>query len=413
MKDFLTFDGNFLENKLKLLAQSSMQACGLWRASYTKEDLVAKEILKGWFTENGFISVYTDPVGNQYGCLRSRQGQSGTILVGSHLDTVKNGGMYDGAAGILLGIYAVSALLQYLGPPKRNVEVAAFVEEEGSRFLTASYLGSRAVNGLMSSGDLTAADESGVTLKCAAAAAGYPIQNFSEAVRDDLLYYIEPHIEQGSVLERSNTQVGIVEAITGFTLLTVNISGRADHAGTTYMPVRRDALLTAARIISQLPGLVSKESLSDTITVGSISVKPGNSNVVPQSASFTIDIRSTDMERLNRMCAEATGLCESEAGNSQCTAQVQCDLQIRPVTLNKELSRTIEACCSELDLTCKHMISGAGHDCMHFAGRIPSAMFFLPSRGGRSHCPEEYTSPEQLSYGTALLARLLYELAWK
>ena len=298
METWLSFDGYLLEHQLQVLADSSIQSCGLWRASYTEEDRIARKILNNWFAENDFSSVYTDPVGNQYGHLNGQLGKGKTVLIGSHFDTVKNAGMYDGTVGILLGTYAVGALFHRFGLPKLNVEVGAFVEEEGSRFPAVSYLGSRAVNGQFSREELKYTDEAGISLEKAATAAGYPIHRFSSAVRNDLLCYIEPHIEQGGILEHFGVQVGIVEAITGFALLTIHVFGQADHAGTTPMLMRHDALQAAADIIHRLPTLIPKSHPNDTITVGSIFAEPGSSNVVPQLVRFTIDIRPTDSDLL-------------------------------------------------------------------------------------------------------------------
>ena len=231
-------------------------------------------------------------------------------------------------------------------------------------------------------------------------------------MRNDLICYIEPHIEQGCVLDRTQTQIGLVEAITGFTLLTATVSGRADHAGTTPMTMRHDALLAASGMISRMPDLLSSQQSSDTITVGSISAQPGSSNVVPDCVEFTVDVRSTSAERLDHLCRAVDELCRQQAGLHGCSVQLTRNLYIPPVSLDARLIDQLEDCCHALDLTCRRMPSGAGHDCMHFAPRTPSAMFFLPSKDGRSHCPQEYTSPEQLSYGAGLLAKLLYQLAW-
>ena len=178
MDNLPSFDGAMLERRLQDLSACSAHPWGLWRAAYTQEDAAAKEILSRWFTEEGFTSTRTDCVGNQYGLLQGTSKESGTILIGSHLDTVKNAGIYDGTVGILLGICAAGALAKHFGPPKRNVEVGAFVEEEGSRFPAASYLGSRAINGSFSAQELELTDDQGVSLAQAAAAAAIPSSAF-------------------------------------------------------------------------------------------------------------------------------------------------------------------------------------------------------------------------------------------
>ena len=412
MEQLPAFDGAMLEGRLRELAGCSALAGGLWRAAYTREDAQARALLRRWFAEEGFSSARTDSVGNQYGRLQGSDGSPGCVLVGSHLDTVKDGGMYDGAVGILLGICAAGALARRFGPPRRSVEVGAFVEEEGSRFPAASYLGSRAINGLFSARELALTDDQGISLEQAAREAGFPIGQFSQAARTDLLCYIEPHIEQGRVLEQTHVDIGLVEAITGFALIEVQVHGRADHAGTTPMTMRQDAMLAAAGMISGLPGLLSPGRSGDTITVGAISAQPGNSNVVAGQVCFTVDLRSTSAAELERLAGALDGYCRRQAGVYGCTVQLEHQLQIPPVALDGGLLEQLEDCCRGLELTCRRMSSGAGHDCMHFAPRVPSVMFFLPSRGGRSHCPQEYTSPQQLARGAQLLASLLYRLAW-
>lgn len=405
----LFFDGAEIEARLCELAEASRQNGALWRASYTVEDARARALLGMWLNARGF-STRRDAAGNQYARLEGSAGGK-TVLVGSHLDTVRDAGIYDGAAGIVLGMFALEALHRRFGAPRRPVELVAMQEEEGSRFPAASYFGSRAINGLVGKDELCLADDAGVTLAQALEAAGFPPQRLPEAVRHDLHCYIEPHIEQGGVLEQTGAQLGIVRAITGMALLTVRVEGRPDHAGTTPMDMRRDALHAACAMICTLPGLV-RGDLGDTVTVGTLSLAPGSSNVVPGAVTFSVDVRSADEKRLARAVQDIRRAC-ARAAAAGCTASVEQEFSTPPVQLDTALTAMLRESAQALELTHREMVSGAGHDCMHFAKSLPCTMLFLPSRGGRSHCPEEYTAPEQLAYGARVLSHLLYRIAWQ
>src|SRR5207302_171255 len=212
-------------------------------------------------------------------------------LTGSHLDTVKLGGKFDGALGILAGLVALQALHKHLGPPKRSPEVVALCEEENSR-LHARYWGTRAILGLIEESQLEAMrDEQDISIASAMRAAGLPPDQYRAAIRTDLDAFLELHIEQGRILFDEHIDIGIVQAITGLQHLLITVEGRADHAGTTPMDLRRDALQGAASMTVEITRLVEREGRPAVVTMGMWDVWPGGTNVVPGLVRFSVDLR--------------------------------------------------------------------------------------------------------------------------
>ena len=400
-------DGRAIQHRLMELSRYSVLEDRLWRPSYTPQEAQVRRQLSSWFTQAG-LQPWTDAVGNLHGRL---EGTGKTVLVGSHMDTVKDAGAYDGCAGVLCGLAAIQALLAQYGPPKVPVELISMVEEEGSRFSDASFWGSRAVTGQTHQEMLSCRDEDGVTLALAMEEMGFDPAGIDAARRDDLACYLEMHIEQGPILEHRGVQLGIVDSITGIGIIRVDITGRANHAGTTPMDLRLDALQGAARLVLQLPEL-ARRFPGSTVTPGFFQVFPGSANVVPGQVSMLIDYRAArqeDLEQLGQLINRAAH--ELEADGFSLSTHFRDP--ILPAPLDPGLGRLQERCARELGYSTMHMISGAGHDCQFFARQIPSALLFIPCRDGRSHCPQEYASPEDLSRGAQVLAGTLYRLAWE
>lgn len=400
-------DGRAIQQRLQELSRYSVLEDRLWRPSYTPQEAQVRRQLSSWFTQAG-LQPRTDAVGNLHGRL---EGTGKTVLVGSHMDTVKDAGAYDGCAGVLCGLAAIQALLEQYGPPKAPVELISMVEEEGSRFSDASFWGSRAVTGQIHQEMLSCRDEEEITLAQAMEEMGFEPAGIDTARRDDLACYLEMHIEQGPILEHRGVQIGIVDSITGIGIIRVDITGRANHAGTTPMDLRLDALQGAAKLVLQLPEL-ARRFPGSTVTPGFFQVFPGSANVVPGQVSMLIDYRAArqeDLEQLGQLINQAAH--ELEADGFSLSTHFRDP--ILPAPLDPGLGRLQEQCARELGYSTMHMISGAGHDCQFFARQIPSALLFIPCRDGRSHCPQEYASPEDLSRGAQVLAGTLYRLAWE
>lgn len=397
-----------LTARLEELGSVGRRGPGLWRFPLTPDYDRAAALVGGWMRAAG-LEVRRDPVGNVVGRVAGETER--VVAVGSHLDTVRNGGAFDGALGVLGGLAAVSHLLASSGRPRKTLEVIAFTGEEGSRFPTF-FLGSRWMTGTLPPEDLLLADADGVTVGAALAAAGQAGAHPPRTGRKDLDAYLELHIEQGPVLEASGRSVAVVSTILGQCEAEVTVTGRADHAGTTPMGLRHDALVEACRLILALREEVMSWPTQTVFTVGRLSVKPGSRNVVPAEVTFSVDLRDSDpafhrqaRERLQAMCLRA-----GEAGGVGVTWR---DLfRTDPVACDPGLGEVLARAARGLGCDPAVLPSGAGHDSMVMAAGPPVGMVFVPSRGGRSHCPEEYTEPEDCARGASVLVEALRELAY-
>ena len=286
--------GVIIEEMLCQLADTTRINGEIWRAAYTPEDKIAKNILREWI-ENLGLEYREDAIGNVYGRLPGTE--PGTVLTGSHLDTVKNGGKYDGALGVVTGVAALGYLKQSGFVPKHSLEVVGLMEEEGSRFSTGCQ-GSRAICGTLKEEDLKEVGCDGVTLREALLSAGYQPEALKSVKRDDIRAIVELHIEQGPVLESEQKQIGIVDSIVGIVNYELTIHGSQNHAGTTSMPLRHDPVVAAAEFITESTRQMMAEAPSATLTYGAIQVFPGMQNVIADRVNLRIDMRDGSEEEL-------------------------------------------------------------------------------------------------------------------
>ncbi|SMG43155.1 allantoate deiminase [Paenibacillus aquistagni] len=385
---------------------------GVSRLLYTEEWVDAQRALEQYMQEEGFTTYY-DEIGNLYGRLEGSQYPDETIVSGSHVDTVRNGGKYDGQYGIIAAIMAMKALRQEHGEPLRTLEVVSFAEEEGSRF-PYTFWGSKNLAGMAKKEDVQEIqDFNGVPFVDAMKQAGFGFRDESSTLRSDIKAFVELHIEQGSVLEHEQLSVGVVHSIVGQRRFTIEIHGEANHAGTTPMGYRKDAVHAAGRMIQQILDLAQAYGDPLVSTVGKIDVKPNVVNVVPGNALFTLDIRHTDKKELIRFTDEVTELMKRTAESLGVEITIDMWMDEDPVPMNAEIIQVLEKQCEKHHIPFKLMHSGAGHDSQIMAKFVPTAMLFVPSRKGISHNPEEYTSPEHLADGIRALTYALYELAYE
>ncbi|MBW5448916.1 allantoate deiminase [Cohnella sp. CFH 77786] len=379
----------------------------LYTASWTEAQQALERKMKEWGLE-----TYYDEVGNLYGRLASSHSEAGAIVTGSHVDTVKCGGKYDGAFGIVAGLLALRYLKETYGPPVRNIEVVSLCEEEGSRF-PLTFWGSTNVTGIAPWDRISQIqDAEGVPFTEAMIEAGFGLGRYRNPRREDILSFIELHIEQGAVLERDGTPIGIVEQIVGQKRYTIECTGEANHAGTTPMDLRKDALRGSSQMIVAIMESADRAGAPLVATVGNLKVEPNVSNVIPNKATFTLDIRHPQGDALDAFCEEAIEACYTIAQERGLHIMVNKHLDARPVEMDASLLRRIERICRHQDVPYKLMPSGAGHDAQIMAPRYPTSLIFVPSRRGISHSPEEYTSKEDLAAGVQVLIQLLYELGY-
>jgi allantoate deiminase len=348
------------------------------------------------------LAAELDPAGNVLGRWESGEGKA--VLLGSHLDTVPNGGCYDGALGVLAALDVVRRLRADGVEPRRPVWIVSFNDEEGARFQTGM-LGSRAF-----CGECDVEDWGRRGISEAMAEAGHDFGRLTEARGvEGVGAYLELHIEQGPVLERNGVDLGIVTAITGMLGFRARFLGEANHAGTTPMGHRRDALAGAARAVLALRN-AARDRRDMTANVGVIAAEPGGFNVVPGAAEFTIDVRSPSAERYAGLESLVRETLEGIAADEGLGLELAETHRKPPVALDPDLQDALEAAAGGEGATTMRMPSGAGHDAMVLAHHVPAAMLFVPSRGGVSHSPDEFTSPEQCELGARVLARTVQAL---
>lgn len=371
------------------VAPYSDMAHGLYRGYLTTAYAAAQEALAGWMAQAG-MAVRRDAAANLIGRYEGTLPGTPALLIGSHLDSVRDGGRYDGPLGIMLGIEAVAALHQTGQRLPFPIEVIAFGDEEGSRF-PAAMLTSRAVAGTLALDALNLVDADGVSL----AQAGVNLSDYLSAARTpgSTLAYLEAHIEQGPVLEAEGLAVGTVTGIAAQLRYQAIVKGMAGHAGTSSMPLRRDALAGAAEMILAIEGIARADASDLVATVGRIEAMPGAPNVIAGEVRFTIDIRSGDAARRDR-AAEA--ICDALAGiadrrDLDFAIQRVHDLPASPCDV--ALMDLMDAAIAAVGHPVRRLVSGAGHDAMVMAALCPTAMLFIRCRHGISHNPAEHVDP--------------------
>ncbi len=355
------------------------------------------QLLRGWMQSLG-MEVSVDAAGNLRGVYPGSDPAAGRLLIGSHLDTVPNAGAYDGVLGVVLGV----ALLESLAGKRLPfaIEIAGFSEEEGVRF-GVPFLGSRALVGRMDEQLLALEDSAAVSLESAIRQFGLdPAQLPAAALDPSTFAYLEFHIEQGPVLESMEEPLGVVESIAGQSRLAVQFTGKAAHAGTTPMGLRRDALAAAAHWITQ----VEKEARSSpglVATVGRLEAKPGASNVVPAEVTASLDVRHASDQIRTRAVENLIAAANDLARERGLGVHIVRQLDQQSVEMQPALVSVAVRALQEVGCRGHRMTSGAGHDAMILAEKIPSVMIFLRSPGGLSHHPEESVFPGDVQLALA------------
>ena len=372
---------------------------GPTRLALTDADRAGRDLLAGWMREAG-LELRVDRIGNIFG-VWPVPGGGDPVMVGSHIDTVIDAGIYDGCYGVLAGLAVVEALRAAGVKPARPVAVAAFTNEEGVRF-QPDMMGSLVhAGGLALETALATVGTDGAVLGEELARIGYAGELEPGAIRPAC--YLELHIEQGPVLEAERLAIGAVDSLQGISWQRVTISGAANHAGTTPIAARRDAGLAAARVITHLRDRVAGANAGTLATVGSLRLEPGAINVIPSRAVFTVDLRDPDEERLQAAEAALAGFLENLAVADGVAVSTERLARFAPVRFDPALVRRIAEAAERRGHRWRHMTSGAGHDAQMIARIAPAAMIFVPSRGGISHNPAEFTAPEQLAAGAEVL----------
>ncbi|MDR7001417.1 Zn-dependent hydrolase [Neobacillus niacini] len=406
------FPNNMAEAIDWLSSYGTVPGGGVTRTLYSKPWKEAQQALKEWMEDLGLQTSY-DPIGNLFGRLASEDSMAPTILVGSHIDTVLSGGKYDGAYGILAGILALKHLKKHHGHPKVNLEVVSLCEEEGSRFPIACW-GSGMMTGIYCIQDINGLrDSEGICFEQAMIEAGIGIVEQPHKVRSDISAFVELHIEQGPSLEILQKSIGIVQSIVGQKRFRITVKGEPNHAGTTLMKWRKDSLLGAVTMIHDLHGLTKEYDEDLVTTVGQLFVEPNVPNVIPGQVEFTVDARHPVNSVLSIFCEQFKRRFLEIAQKLGLEIGMEMWHDVQPVQMDAQLQHMVQTICMSSNISYHVMNSGAGHDSQFFARMCPSALVFVPSQGGISHSPSEYTTNHDLETGLSVLIQLLHRLAYK
>lgn len=380
---------------------------GCTRLPFTKEARDAVNYLKELMTEAG-LEVTEDAAGNVIGTLKGEDPDAPCVMMGSHYDSVVNGGDYDGIAGVICAIEVARILKEEGFVPKRNFVVVGFCDEEGMRFGTG-YFGSGAMLGHRDV-EYTKkfADTDGVTIYDAMKGYGLDPEKIGEAAwkEGSIGQFLEAHIEQGPVLDAEGTELGLVEGIVGIQRYMVTVHGRADHAGTTPMDMRMDAVDAATKVISKIADWAREKADGTVSTVGYINTVPGGMNIVAEKVEFTVDIRSMNNDNINDITNRIRKALDKEVEEYGGSYEMDNKLTITPVHLSSEMLDFMEADCKERGYTYRRMPSGAGHDSLEIGQSIPTVMIFTPSKEGRSHCPVEFTKYSEFAKASVIMKDL-------
>ncbi|MCZ7471020.1 Zn-dependent hydrolase [Agrobacterium sp. O3.4] len=395
-----------IEADLDALAQITDPERPWTRRAFSPRFDEGRDYLRRRFLSEG-LNVSIDTGGNLIGRREGTEPQAGTIMLGSHSDTVPDGGRFDGVAGVVVALEVARILSRRGVALRHNLAVVDFLAEEVSIF-GVSCIGSRAMAGVLPQDWLRRISD-GRDLATAMRDVGGKPESLGAPLADDLKAFLELHIEQGPVLEREKIALGVVTTIVGINRVEIEVKGRPDHAGTTPMGLRADALVAAARIVSEIERYATELSGGPghfTATVGEFEISPNAANVVPGRVRMLVDIRAERAEDKEAFVSWLTGL-DADGEN---TIEARLISGNPGVQMDDGLQEMLAKAADRLDTPYRKMVSGAGHDAAFMARLCPSAMLFVPCRDGRSHCPEEWADAADLALAAEVLANTIMEL---
>lgn len=395
----------------ELATISDAEPPAVTRVLYTDADLRARAFLKRLCADAG-LAVREDTIGNLFARWPGREPALSAVGTGSHTDAIPHAGMYDGTVGVLGGLEAIRALQAAGFKPRRSIELLMFTSEEPTRF-GLGCVGSRGLCGALTPERLAELrDKDDRRLDDLRRAAGFTGELSGLRLPAD--YYsafVELHIEQGPILERENIPIGVVTAIAAPAALRVTLDGEGGHAGAVLMPHRKDALCAAAEIVLAVEAAAKSSGSPDAVaTTGVCRVHPGAINSVPSRVNLEIDVRDIRLDARDRSVAAIREAIDAVSRRRAVRATVEVLNADPPATMAERVVTAAEDACRQLKLTSKRMVSRAYHDSLYMARVCDTGMIFIPCRGGVSHRPDEYASPEAIANGVSVLALTLAEL---
>jgi allantoate deiminase len=385
---------------------------GITRFTFSREYQQARSYIVEELKKIG-AHLSTTMGGNLRGRLEGSEKGRPVVMMGSHIDSVFQGGRFDGVAGVVSALEAARVIAENKIPHSHPIDVVVFAEEEGSRFGSVM-LGSRAWAGKLSLQDLRQTkDKDGVIYTTAMEESGIIPDDLSSLKPEQIKAMLELHVEQSVVLESKSIQIGIVEAIAGIKQFLATIQGVPNHAGGTPMGLRFDALQGAARIIAAAEEIASREMGKNTVaTVGYLNCQPGQANVIPGMVQFTLDIRDPDPGTLEKATKKILSAVEKTCQDRRLAYEIKPRSDTPPVVLSKKIAQLIEEIAHKRNIQTLRMISGALHDSSIIAEFAEVGMIFVSSKDGRSHCPEEYTELQDIKLGADILLSAVGQLSF-
>jgi N-carbamoyl-L-amino-acid hydrolase len=404
-----SIDRERMLGRIRELGEIGREDGRLTRLAASDADRAGRDLLVSWLDGAG-LEIKIDRIGNIFGIWTEEPiADKAPVLLGSHIDTVINAGIYDGCYGVIAGLEVIETLKRDGFAPSRPIAVAAFTNEEGVRY-APDMMGSLVhAGGLSVEAALASVGTDGSVLGEELSRIGYAGDIEPGFLRPKA--YVELHIEQGPVLEREGLRVGAVETLQGISWQRVTISGVANHAGTTPMSMRSDAGQAAAEVMVFLRQRATTSNIPVVATIGCMAFEPNAINVIPSLASFTVDLRSPDEQRLCEEEAALAALLDALALRDGVTVSVERLARFKPVTFDPAIVAMIEQAAGRRGLSSRRMTSGAGHDAQMIARIAPSAMIFVPSRDGISHNPKEHTDADDLVAGADILLDVVRDLS--
>jgi allantoate deiminase len=405
-------DRALVETRVRDLAKiGKVGETGVTRTVYSPEWLAAQDLLESWMRQ-ARLETRRDAVGNLWGVAHGNE-TGPSIVSGSHVDSQAPGGRFDGALGVIAALTAVEALLARYGRPKKRLEVVSLCEEEGSRFPTAGFWGSRAILGLISPEDLeSTVSYTGERISDVMRAIGLGPDQIPAAKRDDIDTFIELHIEQGPILESMRLPVAIVSGITGYRHYVVTVSGWANHAGAFPMDLRRDPMAAAAEMIAGVVENAVRMGKPAVTTVGRLHIEPNLPAIIPERVTFMVDARHPDPDLRQTLYEQHERSIREIAERRQLNVEIEINKELAPRPCDPGTVALLDQAATDLGINHTTMTSGAVHDTQRFSQIAKTAMIFVQSKDGRSHTPEEFTATEHAALGIEVLAEGLRRLAY-
>ncbi|MBI4539025.1 MAG: Zn-dependent hydrolase [Gemmatimonadetes bacterium] len=378
---------------------------GVSRVAYSEADRAGREYVLGLMRTAG-LDPKTDYAGNLIGRRAGSSPGAAPIMLGSHIDSVPNGGNYDGPVGAIGAIEVARALTEAGITTQHPLEVAIFSNEEGGK------TGSRAISGELADKELDLVTASGRTVRDGIAFIDGDPGRLASARRrpGDVAAFLELHVEQGAILQRGGIAIGVVEGIVGIKRWNVTVEGFANHAGTTPMDARQDAMVAAARFIEAVPRVVTRTPGRQVGTVGRIQAFPGAPNVIPGRVALSLELRDLDMPKIDRILEDLRAEAQRIGALNGTIFRFDEFYVSHAAPTDERIRRLIEEAASELGLSTLRMPSGAGHDAQSIAQLAPVGMVFVPSVEGISHSPSEFSHPDAIAAGVNVLLHTLLKL---